>query len=213
MPEISSQFCASTTILVTFFALPINITAVGYLPFMTGISERIKLYLTWPSLLGTCDVRPLPYNLGNVPTIEQSLYIVAFVIVSVIMTATDYRVAIPHAWYGDEKCYAIMPYVMWRTGAFALIYLTLVILFSGRNNVLLWLSNWSHSTCMLLNRWIARIFAVHVILHSILALVLYVRTGASFQISSRYTRQPPIFFFLNPTRSIRFRIGRSISKV
>lgn len=167
----------SVAILVAFFGLPVIITLIGYLPFMTTLSEKIKPYLIWPSILGTYHVRPLPFKLGNAPTMGQSLYIGAFVIVNIVMTATDYRVAIPHAWYGNDKYYAVMAYVMWRTGAFALIFLPLVILFSTRNNVLLWLSNWSHSTYMLLHRWLARVFAIHVILHSVLAVPLYIHTG------------------------------------
>ena len=43
----------------------------------------------------------------------------------------------------------------------------LVILFAGRNNVLLWLTNWSRPTYILLHRWLARLFAIHVILHAV----------------------------------------------
>ena len=164
-------------ILVAFVGLPIVITIIGWLPHMTTLVEKIKPYLIWPSLVGTYHIRPLPFNLGNAPTVGQALYIAAFVIVNVVITSTDYRVAIPHAWYGSDQYYAVMAYVMWRTGEFALIFLPLVILFSGRNNFLLWLTNWSHSTYMLLHRWIARVFAVHVISHSLLALVLYIHTG------------------------------------
>jgi hypothetical protein len=164
-------------ILVAFFVLPITITGIQYLPFMTTVSERIKPHLIWPALLNNYHVRPLPYQLGNAPTIGHSLYITAFVIVNIVMVSADYRVAVPHAWYGSEKYYVVMAYVMWRTGFFALAFLPLVILFSGRNNVLLWLTNWSHSTYMLLHRWVARVFAIHVILHSVLALALYVHTG------------------------------------
>lgn len=162
--------------LVAMFALPILLTLVQYLPFMTGVSAKIKPYLIWPSVIGTYQVRPLPFLLGNSPTVGQALYVAVFVILNIVLTAVDYRVAIPHAWYGNETYYAVMAYVMWRTGEFALL-LPLVIIFSGRNNILLWLTNWSHSTYMLLHRWVARVFAIHVILHSILALVLYVHTG------------------------------------
>lgn len=71
-----------------------------------------------------------------------------------------------------------MAYVANRTGVIAFAVLPLVILFSGRNNILLWLTNWSHSTYMLLHRWVARIFAVQVIVHSIVELVLYIDMGS-----------------------------------
>src|SRR6186713_2224781 len=53
----------------------------------------------------------------------------------------------------------------------------LVILFAGRNNILIWMTNWSHSTYMTLHRWVARIFAIQVIVHSIVELILYIDTG------------------------------------
>lgn len=49
----------------------------------------------------------------------------------------------------------------------------LVLLFSSRNNVLLWVTNWSHSTFLLLHRWVARICALLALLHTLLALPLY----------------------------------------
>jgi hypothetical protein len=56
-----------------------------------------------------------------------------------------------------------------------------LFLFSSRNNILLWLTNWSHSTYMLLHRWIARLFLLQTLLHSIFALVLYQNTGSYAQ--------------------------------
>lgn len=71
-----------------------------------------------------------------------------------------------------------MAYVLYRTGNFAYIMAPLIFLFGGRNNVLLWMSNWSHSTYLLLHRWIARVFTLQALLHSILAVILYKAEGS-----------------------------------
>ena len=71
-----------------------------------------------------------------------------------------------------------MAYVLYRSGNLAYIISPLIFLFGGRNNILLWLTNWSHSTFMVLHRWVARVFAVQVLLHSILAVVLYKAEGS-----------------------------------
>ena len=163
-------------LLVVGFGIPIVLTWVGHLPYMTGLLEKLKPYVVYPTIVGTYQVRPLPYLLGNAPTTGQSLYIAVMVILNVILTAVGYEAVIPHAWYANVY-QEIMAYVMWRTGTFGFAMLPLVVLFSGRNNILLWLSNWSHSTFLLLHRWVARIFGIHVILHSILALVLYCNDG------------------------------------
>ena len=66
---------------------------------------------------------------------------------------------------------------MYRTGEIAYIITPLIFLFASRNNILQWLTNWSHSTYLVLHRWVARIYALLAILHSILALILYKKNG------------------------------------
>jgi hypothetical protein len=81
----------STTIviLVVGFATAVVLTCLGYLPYMTGILERIKPYLVYPAAVRTYQVRPLPYLLGNAPTVGQSLYVAVMVILNVILTAVN----------------------------------------------------------------------------------------------------------------------------
>ena len=70
-----------------------------------------------------------------------------------------------------------MAYVLYRTGALAYMIAPLIWLFAGRNNILLWTTNWSRSTFLLLHRWVARIFKLQVLLHSIVAVILYKDEG------------------------------------
>jgi Ferric reductase like transmembrane component/FAD-binding domain len=144
---------------------------------MTGILERVKPYLVYSGAVGTYQVRPLPYLLGNAPTVGQSLYVALMIILNVILTAVNYKTTQLFAWYANQY-QEILAFVMYRTGTLAFALAPLVILFSSRNNILLWLSNWSHSTYLLLHRWVARIFGIQVLLHSILALALYIDTGS-----------------------------------
>lgn len=163
-------------LLVVGFGTPILFTLLGYLPYMTGILQKIKPYLVYPSIIGTYHTRPLPYFLGNAPTVGHSLYITMFLILNIVLTAIDYRSTQPNTWFASTY-QEIMAYVSCRTGVLAFALAPLVILFSGRNNILLWLTNWSHSTYLILHRWVARIFAVHVILHSVVELALYIDKG------------------------------------
>ncbi|EPS45668.1 hypothetical protein H072_340 [Dactylellina haptotyla CBS 200.50] len=158
------------------FGLPIVITILGYLPPFGKIIRKVRPYLVWPSTIGTYQVRPLPYLLGNAPTIGQTLYIVMFAILNIIFTCIGYRSGQPSAWYKNTY-YEIFSYIMYRTGIFGYILAPLVFLFGGRNNVLLWATNWSHSTYLLLHRWVARVFAFQSLLHSVLAVILYKMEG------------------------------------
>ena len=143
---------------------------------MNGLYDKLRPYIVWPSLIGSYHVRPLPYLLGNAPTVGQTLYVVMFLALNVILTAAGYRSVQPNAWFATQW-QEIMGYVSARTGVLAFALTPLVILFSGRNNLLLWATNWSHSTFMILHRWVARIYALQVILHSITELVLYIDQG------------------------------------
>lgn len=142
------------------------------MPYMSGVLNKIKPYLVYPSIFGTYQVRPLPYLLGNAPTVGQSLYVTMFFILNLVLTAVNYESKQPHAWYATQRK-EIQAYIFYRTGVLAFVSAPLVILFSSRNNILLWMTNWSHSSFLVLHRWVARIFALQVLLHSLLALPLY----------------------------------------
>ncbi|KAH7092188.1 ferric reductase like transmembrane component-domain-containing protein [Paraphoma chrysanthemicola] len=165
-------------LLVVSFGTPILLTCLTYLPYMSTIIDMIKPRLVWPSVVGSYHVRALPFSLGNVPTIGQTWYIILFVMLNIIATASGYHSFQDpsNAWFPD-RWQEIMAYVSARTGVLAFALAPLTILFAGRNNLLLWLTNWSHSTYMLLHRWVARVFTLQVILHSILEFMLYKRKG------------------------------------
>ena len=168
------------TILLTSFALPILLTWLGYFPYMSGVLDRIKPWL-YPSisLIGNYHDRPLPFALGNLPTVGQSFYIFLLFILNIVFLAVGYDTMYPNQafrWYSN-KYQELMAYVMWRTGVLAFCQMPILFLFSSRNNILLWLANWSHSTYMLLHRWVARFFLFQTLLHSIIAVVLYKNAG------------------------------------
>lgn len=163
---------------MTGFGTPVLLTWLGYVPVISTLIHNLKPHLVWPSTIGTYHVRPLPYLLGNAPTVGQSLYISLFIILNIILTSVNYESRQPNAWYAT-RWREIVAFVLYRTGNFAYIMAPLVFLFAGRNNILLckYLTNWSHSTYILLHRWIARIFTFQALLHSVLALVLYCEEG------------------------------------
>ncbi|KAF2841706.1 ferric reductase transmembrane component 4 [Patellaria atrata CBS 101060] len=169
-------FRYSLIILIVGFATPIAITWLSKLPIVSELVEKLHPYVVWPSTIGSYHVRPLPFLLGNPPTLGQAFYIVGFVILNIILSCVGYTTAQPHPW-GYNKRGEILAYAGYRTGEFAFALLPLLILFAGRNNILLWLTNWSHSTFILLHRWVSRLFALHTILHSIFLLAARIQSG------------------------------------
>ncbi|KAK0651111.1 ferric reductase like transmembrane component-domain-containing protein [Cercophora newfieldiana] len=164
-------------LLVVGFGTPIVITLLARLPLGSTLSSKITPYLT-PSLIGTHQVQPLPYLLGNAPTIGQTLYILMFLALNIAFAAGGYHYspAGMNTWF-SSAWQENMAYVSARTGVLGFALLPLTILFAGRNNVLLWVSDWSHGTYMLLHRWVARIFVLQCILHSVIELLLYIDKG------------------------------------
>ena len=165
-------------LLVVGFAVPIALTVLSKLPVLSSLVEKMNPYLIWPSMVKKYHDQPLPFKLGNPPTMGQGLYIVGFVVLNIILSCVGYVTQWPmvHPW-GYNHRGEILAYAGYRTGEFAFALLPLTILFAGRNNILLWLTNWSHSTYILLHRWIARLFALHTILHSIFLLAARIQTG------------------------------------
>ena len=144
---------------------------------MTGVLDKIKPYLVHPSTVGTNYARPFSRLLGIAPTIGQALYIAMFFILNLVLSAVNYSRSQPHP-FGFNPREETLFYIGYRTGHIAYGLLPLLILFSSRNNFLLWITNWSYSTYVLLHRWIARIFAIQAIVHSITLLLTYKSLGS-----------------------------------
>lgn len=165
------------------FSLPIVLSALVYLPFTSTLLQKANLYITYPSVIRTYNVTPLPFLVGYAPTIGQSLYITLFMILNVIFASVSYASTQPAAentWF-ESRWHEILAYVACRTGVLAFALAPLVILLSGRNNILLWLTNWSHTTYLLLHRWVAYAFAAQTVVHSITELMAYWATRGEEQ--------------------------------
>lgn len=161
-------------------ASPVALSLLGYFPFMTTSIDKIKPYVIYPFTIPGRNVRPLPFLLGNAPTTGQTLWIAMFVILNIILASVSYKnFDGVHPW-GFDKTAEILAYVGYRTGHISFALLPLTVLFSSRNNVLLWLTNWPFSTFLVLHRWVARLCAMHAIIHSITLLAAYVRLGTYY---------------------------------
>jgi predicted ferric reductase len=98
------------------------------------------------------------------------------VILNAVLIAVNYRALRPDAVFQWVQTHSqeIIFYMALRTGVIAFALMPVLFLFATRNNLLLWLTNWSYSTFLLLHRWIGRIFLFQALLHSILFLALWI---------------------------------------
>lgn len=167
---------SSFVLLGVALGTPILLTLLSHSPLKKCI-EQLKPYLVYPSMIRTYYVQPLPWLLGNAPTVGQTLYLTVFFILNVILSSVNYTSSQPMPW-GFDRREEILACIGYRTGHISYGLLPLLILFSGRNNFLLWITNWPFSTYLVLHRWISRIFAVQAIVHSITLLLTYQGTGS-----------------------------------
>ncbi|CEI67977.1 hypothetical protein FVEN_g7750 [Fusarium venenatum] len=170
--EIFLESTYGIVLIAVAFGLPVLMSWLRYMPFMSALCDRLKPYILYPSMIGTYSVHPLPFQIGNAPTVGQGLYIAIFVILNVVLTAVGYRTAQPNAWF-MSSWQELIAYLLYRTGAFAFTLLPVLLVFSSRNNLLLWMTNWSHPTYLLLHRWVGRLFTLYAVLHSIFGLLAY----------------------------------------
>jgi hypothetical protein len=146
---------------------------------MMGILDKLKPYLVYPSVCRSYHVRPLPWLLGNAPTVGQALWVVMFFALNLVLSCVNYQKMpkgdMPWGFTPREE---ILAYIGYRTGHFGYLLLPLVILFSSRNNLLLWVTDWSYDTYLVLHRWVARMFALYAIIHSVTLLSTYTDSGS-----------------------------------
>lgn len=104
-------------------------------------------------------------KIALVPTRGQALFIFYMFAINIILGSVSFRSKRPNAWFETVSA-EIVGDVTNRLGVLSFANLPLVILYAGRNNILLKLTNWSHGTFLLLHRWLAFICTLQACLHS-----------------------------------------------
>lgn len=131
-----------------------------------------------PSLFGSRQLEPLPYNIGYVPSRVLSLFIFIYVSLNFIFCCVSYSVKSPNTWFSTDRD-QLVAYISNRTGVLSYANLGLAIVFSGRNNILVALTGWSQTTFLTIHRWVSRVATVQAIVHSIIYTLTYFWSGGA----------------------------------
>lgn len=115
-------------------------------------------------------------NMGIMPTRAQSLYIGYMLIINVVLMVQPARTLQPNFRLESHHMQRVQM-LGDRAGVLAFCLFLALFLFSSRNNILIWITNWSHSTFLLLHRWVAYICIYQTVMHSILLLHYFVKWG------------------------------------
>lgn len=150
--------------------LPVALSLLRLLPWPSALISKFNAYIVDPPLIDP-KYAGLLSKLFVMPTRGQAIFIAYLWIINVVLTFVGFEVASPSAWYETPRA-EFLRYLANRTGILTMCNVPLVILYAGRNSVLLWTTNWSRTTFLLLHRWAALICTVHASLHSLVYLYI-----------------------------------------
>lgn len=106
--------------------------------------------------------------------------------INVILCSVGYESRRPNSGY-ETRGLEIATYISYRTGVLSFSNFVLFVLYAGRNNVLIWVTSWSHGTFVLLHRWLAVICTVEACVHSALLLHIYSTNPITFDYAKETT--------------------------
>lgn len=111
-----------------------------------------------------------------VPTRGQALYIGFISMLNIFFLLGPFHSHMPQSTFVSLANQSLSV-IGNRSGCLAMANLTAMLIFTARNSVLLYVTDWSHNTYLLLHRWLGYWVIFHSILHSILLLCCYVYYG------------------------------------
>ncbi|KAH7015034.1 hypothetical protein EDB80DRAFT_831816 [Ilyonectria destructans] len=151
---------------------PVALSLLRLLPWPVKLRSKFYAYFIDPPVFGKSHNVPV-LGLAMVPTRGQAIFIIYIILINCAVSFVGFPTYTPNAWYPDRS-YELIRYMGNRFGMLSFANISLTILYGGRNNLLMWLTNWSHSTFLLLHRWIAFTCTMQACLHSAMWLHLVV---------------------------------------
>ncbi|KIV83755.1 hypothetical protein PV11_05750 [Exophiala sideris] len=150
--------------------IPMGFSLFRFIPFPAHWVSAFNAYMIDPPAIGLRHKVPILWGLTTMPTRGQTLFILYLTIINVILCSVGYSSKQPNAWWPDDAGREILTYVTNRMGVLSFANVPLLILYAGRNNVLLWLTNWNYETFVLLHRYVAAIATLQAVVHSLIYL-------------------------------------------
>lgn len=166
----------SVTIAIVSVLLPVFVSLLRFIPSVNRSRTWvwIKSVIIYPPLWGSKHREPVARLAGGgfVPTRGQGLYILLISILNIVFLVTPFHTVQPQSIFSSLREQEVS-IIGNRAAVLAMGNVVALFLFSTRNNILLYLTDWSYDTFLLLHR----VFGYWVIflscLHSIMLLCYY----------------------------------------
>jgi hypothetical protein len=164
------------TVAIVAICMPILLSLMRFIPRMTASRgwSRFKSLVIHPATFGNHHREPVVA--GVVPTRGQSLYIFLISLLNIVLLVAPYTIHQPQASF-LTKGKQLLSVIGNRAGVMAMGNVVALFVFSSRNSVLLYLTDWSYGTYLLLHRWLGYWAVLHTVIHSAMLWSYYVKAG------------------------------------
>lgn len=139
----------------------------------TALAAKIKSILVMPAVFGRRHRAPAWGGFGIQPTRGVAILLLYFLVINLLLSVVDYPTSAPNLRYKNNETQIKMG-VGLRTGLLSFANMALVIFLAGRNTLLLWLTDWSRSTYLMIHRWVAYVAILQGAIHCLIYLQSYV---------------------------------------
>ncbi|KIX92196.1 uncharacterized protein Z520_12077 [Fonsecaea multimorphosa CBS 102226] len=135
----------------------------GVIASVNSIHHWLRSNVIVPAAFGTHHNRPLFWT--TIPTRMETIVVISFWLMTFILCCVGYHIFWPNLYYTEPQ--QAWRYISDRAGILCYAMLPWLWMFSGRNNIFLWLTGWSFATFNIFHRHIARCATVLAIVHSV----------------------------------------------
>ena len=137
-----------------------------------GLLTTFHANIALPALGGKRYSEPIT-RIGYLPSRAMTLWIALYIILNIMASSLGFRSVQPNSYF-TTRAPEMAAYVSNRAGVLSFANMALAILFSTRNNPLLYLSGWDMTTQLAFHRWSARVSVLEAVVHSIVYTADYV---------------------------------------
>jgi hypothetical protein len=164
------------TVATVAISLPVLLSSLRFFP---GASRShavsyLKSLIIHPATFGRHHRAPVAGAI--VPTRGQTLYIAFISFLNIILLLAPYTITQPQASF-TSLSKQTLSIVGNRAGVMAMGNVVALFVFASRNSPLLFLTDWSYGTYLLLHRWLGYWAVMHTVIHSCMLWSYYVKAG------------------------------------
>ncbi|AOA62086.1 Ferric reductase and cupric reductase, reduces siderophore-bound iron and oxidized copper prior to u [Komagataella phaffii GS115] len=172
-------------VLLILIGLFNHISAHNYLKSIS-LNSRLnqwKALVVLPTLssyhLNPARFRGIAFFEALLPLRQETFVLIAYILLCVYYTTSNYKVIANSPLFGSPYR-QYLRFISDRTGIFAFTQLPLLILFGGRNNILMTISGLPFNTFIIFHKWISRVMMLCAVVHAH-QFVIYLEATGTFR--------------------------------